>query len=149
MSTLNAKPTRGERLNNPGNIDRVAGATWKGQSPDQSADARFIVFTSPVWGIRALARVLLTYSHVYPQDTPRDIDTVREIVSRWAPPTENDTDAYVQAVAKTTGFLPDQTIDVTDPEVMASLVIAIIRQENGRNSYHRDEIEDGVQRALA
>lgn len=146
---MTTQPTREERINNPGGIERAPNTVWKGASPDQSADSRFVVFTSPVWGIRALARTLLTYSRVYPQDTPRDIDTVREIVSRWAPPTENDTDAYVQAVAKTTGFLPDQTIDVTDPEVMASLVIAIIRQENGRNSYHRDEIEDGVQRALA
>jgi hypothetical protein len=92
---------------------------------------------------------LLTYSRVYPQDSPRDIDTVREIVSRWAPPGENDTDAYIHAVAHTTGFLPDQAIDVTDPKVMSALVIGIVRQENGRNSYSLDVIEDGVSRALA
>jgi hypothetical protein len=107
------------------------------------------VFTSPVWGIRALARTLLTYSRIYPQDTPRDIDTVREIVNRWAPPVENDTGAYIAAVCKSTGFGPDQEIDVTDPDTMAALVVAICRQENGRLSYPVDVIEDGVQRALA
>jgi hypothetical protein len=149
VSTPRAKPTRGEANNNPGNIDRVKGVTWKGQNPDQSGDVRFIVFLSPVWGLRALARVLLTYSHVYPQNTERDIDTVREIISRWAPGGENDTEAYVNAVARITGYLPDQTIDVTDPKVMSALVVSIVRQENGRNVYHLDVIEDGVQRALA
>jgi hypothetical protein len=146
---VNDKPTREERINNPGGIERTRGTIWKGQNNDQSTDARFVVFTSAVWGIRALARTLLTYSRVYPQDSPRDIDTVREIVSRWAPPGENDTDAYIHAVANTTGFMPDQAIDVTDPKVMSALVIGIIRQENGRNSYHFDVINDGVQRALA
>jgi hypothetical protein len=143
------KPTRGERNSNVGNIERMAGTTWKGQSPDQSSDARFVVFTSPVWGIRALARTLLTYSRVYPQDTPRDIDTVAEIIRRWAPSTENDTAAYISAVCKSTGFGPDQPIDVTDKEVMEALVLAICRQENGRVNYPLDVIEDGVQRALA
>jgi len=118
-------------------------------SPDQSSDSRFVVFTSPVWGIRALAKVLLTYSRVYPQDTPQDIDTVREIINRWAPPVENDTGAYVAAVCKTLGVGPDDVIDVTDEAIMSGLVRAIIRHENGRVIYDADLIEDGVQRALA
>lgn len=142
-------PTRGEKNFNVGNIERVPGTTWKGQSPDQTADPRFVVFTSPVWGIRALAKVLLTYSRVYPQATPQDIDTVAEIIRRWAPNTENNTSAYIASVCKSTGFGPDQPIDVTDPDTMAALVVAICRHENGRLSYPVDVIEDGVQRALA
>jgi len=118
-------------------------------SPDQSGDSRFVVFTDSVWGIRALAKVLLTYSRVYPQDTPQDIDTVREIVNRWAPPVENDTGAYVNAVSKELGVSPDDEIDVTDEGVMKALVIAIIRHENGRMIYDDDVLTDGVQRALA
>lgn len=141
-------PTRGERNKNPGNIDRNA-TKWKGMSPDQSGDKRFVVFTDAVWGVRALAKTLLTYSRVYPQDTPQDIDTVREIVNRWAPPVENDTGAYVSAVAKEVGADPDDEIDVTDEVVMAALVKAIIRHENGRVIYADELIADGVQRALA
>ena len=142
------KPTRGERNFNPGNIERTS-TKWKGMSPDQSRDKRFVVFVSPVWGIRALARVLLTYSRVYPQDTPQDIDTVREIINRWAPPVENDTGAYVKAVAANVGVGPDEAIDVTDEWVMKALVTAIIKHENGRCIYDEDVLEDGVQRALA
>ena len=140
--------TRGERNNNPGNIDRNA-TKWKGMSPDQSGDSRFVVFTSPVYGIRALARNLLSYSRLYPQDTPQDIDTVREIINRWAPPVENDTGAYVNAVAKNCGVKPDDAIDVADEAVMAALVTAIIRHENGRVSYSAELIADGVAMALA
>ncbi|MCR4331896.1 MAG: hypothetical protein NUV34_04225 [Sulfuricaulis sp.] len=118
-------------------------------SPDQSGDSRFVVFTSPVWGIRALAKVLLTYSRVYPQDTPQDIDTVREIINRWAPPVENNTGAYVAVVCKALGIGPDDEIDVTDETTMQGLVRAIIRHENGRMIYDDDLIADSVQRALA
>ena len=140
--------TRGERNRNPGNIDRNT-IKWKGMSPDQSGDERFVVFTDSVWGIRALAKVLLTYSRVYPQDTPQDIDTVREIINRWAPPVENDTGAYVGTVAKALGVTPDEPIDVTDEGLMKRLVTAIIKHENGRVIYDEDVLTDGVQRALA
>lgn len=142
------KETRGERNRNPGNIDRN-NIKWKGMSPDQSGDSRFVVFTDSVWGIRALARVLLTYSRVYPQDTPQDIDTVREIINRWAPPVENNTGSYVNAVANAVGAGPDDEIDVTDEDVMRKLVVAIIKHENGRVIYDDEVIADGVQRALA
>lgn len=142
------QPTRGERNNNPGNIDRNA-TKWKGMSPDQSGDSRFVVFLAPVWGIRALAKTLLTYSRVYPQDTPQDIDTVREVINRWAPPVENDTGAYVKAVAADVGVGPDDHIDVTDESVMKALVIGIIKHENGRCIYDEAVIKDGVGRALA
>ena len=141
-------PTRGERNQNPGNIDRNA-TKWKGMSPDQSGDKRFVVFTSAVWGIRALARLLLTYSTLYPEGTTRDIDTVREIINRWAPPVENDTGAYVNAVAKEVGVGPDEAIKIDDDEVMLALVRAIIRHENGRVIYDDDLLRDGVGRALA
>lgn len=143
-----ATPTRGERNNNPGNIDRD-GTKWKGMSADQSGDPRFVVFQNPIWGIRALARNILTYSRVYPQDSPQDIDTVREIIDRWAPPVENDTGAYVLSVAAFVGVGPDQHIDLTDEEVMAKVVKGIIRHENGRIAYPDGLIAEAVGLALA
>lgn len=148
------KSTRGERNFNLGNIERVKGTVWKGQSPDQSGDPRFVVFTSSVWGVRALAKIILTYSRVYPQDTPQDIDTVREIITRWAPPknkgvVENDTFSYILAVSKELDVAPHEEIDVTDEETMKELVTAIIRHENGRVLVDEDVIADGVSRALA
>lgn len=146
--------TRGERNNNPGNIERVPGTVWKGQDPDQSGDSRFVKYIKPVFGIRALARILMTYSRLYPQDTPQDIDTVSEIISRWAPPkkggvVENNTAAYIRAVAAHLGVDPNATIDIADESIMQELVRAIIIHENGRCIYGDAEITDGVQRALS
>lgn len=136
-------PTRGERNANPGNIDRVAATHWQGQSADQSGDPRFVVFDSPEWGIRAIAKELLTYQ------TKHACGTIREIINRWAPPVENNTKAYIAAVATDCGVAPDDQIAVTDPETMQRLVKAIIEHENGRVIYSDAQIADGVSRALA
>ena len=139
--------TRGERNHNPGNIERNK-TKWQGMSEDQSGDSRFVVFSSPVWGIRALAKTLLTYSNKYAAGTPQDIDTVREFINRWAPPVENNTESYINAVAKALSVEPDEAIDITQPTVLKALVVAIIKHENGRCMYGDDVITQGVMKAL-
>jgi hypothetical protein len=81
--------TRGLRNNNPGNIDRNT-IKWQGMADDQSSDPRFVVFKAPVFGIRALAKTLLAYQNQH------GCKTIRQIINRWAPPSENKTEAYVQ-----------------------------------------------------
>jgi len=83
---------RGIRNHNPGNIRRSADP-WQGLAKDQNDDA-FFQFAEPKWGIRALARVLISY-----QDR-HGLRTVRGIVSRWAPPVENKTSSYIDHVAR-------------------------------------------------
>ena len=83
------KETRGIRNNNPGNIEKSKNNKWQGMAESQP-DKRFITFTSPEWGIRAIARILINYKDKY------DLDTVKKIISRWAPPSENNTGAYVK-----------------------------------------------------
>jgi hypothetical protein len=133
--------TRGERNNNPGNIDRNT-TKWQGMADNQSTDSRFVVFSAPVWGIRALAKVLLSYNKLY------DIKTVRGFIDRWAPPRENDTDAYVEHVAKQLSCEPDDNINISQPTILKALTVAIIRHENGRCIYSNDLITQGVQKAL-
>lgn len=127
--------SRGLRNNNPGNIDRKSGVTWRGMSPDQSADSRFVVFTAPEWGIRAMARVLKTYAG-------RGIDTIEEVIRTWAPPIENDTGAYVAAVSRSVGLPPNARIG---PEHMPALLAAIIKHENGSQPYSMDMIRRGIE----
>jgi hypothetical protein len=125
---------RGLRNNNPGNIERTA-TVWRGMSADQSGDSRFIVFSSPEWGIRAMARVLRNYIN-------RGQDTVREIINTWAPPSENDTGAYVRAVAASIGVDPDAR--VSDAQ-MPGLIAAIIKHENGSQPYPQELIARGIE----
>jgi len=125
---------RGLRNNNPGNI-RKSGTVWQGQSPTQT-DTDYIQFVSPEYGIRALVKVLNTYRNSY------KLDTVREIISRWAPPNENDTVSYINSVAAKLGIGPDTTIDFGTQ--MPALVKAIIHHENGVQPYSELTISRGI-----
>lgn len=114
--------TRGIRNNNPGNI-RHSTTAWQGQSKTQD-DPAFVTFTSAQFGVRALAKTLLTYFNAY------GLRTVTAIISRWAPPNENNTAAYIAAVADGVGAGPDATLNVDSVGVMLPLVKAIIQHEN-------------------
>lgn len=124
---------RGLRNNNPGNIRH--GAQWQGMSPTQT-DESFVTFISPEYGIRAIARVLMNYVNLY------GLDTVRKIVSRWAPSVENDTESYVSAVAAALGVNPDTKINVIAS--LPRLIPAIIKHENGLQPYPPDVISKGI-----
>lgn len=115
---------RGIRNYNPGNIERNA-TRWRGMAHDQSGDPRFVVFSHPAWGIRAIARTLITYQDKH------GLRTVRGIIQRWAPSSENDTAAYVESVSARLGVTPDASIDVYEYATMRALVEAIVRHENG------------------
>lgn len=122
---------RGIRNYNPGNIDRAPGVRWQGQAPDQT-DQRFVQFLDPRWGIRAIARVLITYQDKRRAADGSRIDSVREIVERWAPAHENDTSAYANQIAKALGVgVDDERVDVYDHATLRALVQAIVRHENG------------------
>ena len=134
--------TRGERNNNPGNIDRNA-TKWQGMCADQSGDPRFVVFETPEDGIRALAKVLLSYYRKH------HLNTVRGIITRWAPGNENNTEAYIAHVAKTLSVDADTPLVVDRPEVLEMLTTAIIKHENGRCNYDDATIVGAVDSALA
>jgi hypothetical protein len=124
--------TRGERNNNPGNINLRNGAgtviPWQGLSQTQT-DSRFAQFTDVTYGIRALHKNTMTMFG-------RGLNTVQSIISAYAPPGDNnDTAAYISAVCKSTGFTPTQTLDLTDLPTVSALCNAIIIHENGSNPY--------------
>ena len=132
---------RGIRNNNPGNIDRTA-ERWQGMAADQSSDTRFVVFSAPVWGLRALAKVLLSYQRKHGLRTPA------AIIGRWAPPVENDTGAYARQVAKALGVGVNDQIDLQRPEALQRILPAIVQHENGQQPYPSALIAEAVRLAL-
>jgi len=133
---------RGVRNRNPGNI-RKSADDWLGLSDNQD-DPSFFVFTEPVYGLRAIAKIVLKYQRKC------GLDTVRKIIDRWAPPTENDTASYAEAVAHDIGISPDEHVDfVANRNRLVSLVAAIVRHENGQNPYQGTMIKRAVDMALA
>jgi len=128
--------TRGIRNNNPGNI-RKSGVVWRGMAPPaEQTDSAFIVFSAPEWGIRALAKILVNYQDLH------GINTVRGIINRYAPPSENNTAAYVDAVARRVGASPDAPLDIR--RVLPELIAAIIKHENGVQPYSAATITRGI-----
>ena len=113
--------TTGIRNCNPLNIRRVAGTRWKGEvlHPDGGP---FVQFQSMEWGIRAAFCILSTYARKH------HIHCVRDIIRRWAPPSENDTRRYVSNVCAWTGFAPLQRLTQCE---WPQLVRAMARQESG------------------
>lgn len=132
---------RGIRNNNPGNIRYVEGITSTYQGCTGS-DGAFCIFDTPQNGLRALCVLLLTYQ------TLHGLNTVRGIINRWAPPVENNTSAYVVAVAKQSGLGEDIPLDLKSPGVLAPLATAIIQHENGQQPYLPALITDAAYRAM-
>ena len=134
---MNLRPPRGIRNNNPGNIRH--GQNWQGLNPDsRNIDPAFCVFKSPVFGIRALAKVLMNYKKIH------GLNTVRQIISRYAPPNENQTKAYIQTVAQQIGVYPDTVIDIEERGILTVFIKAVIRMENGIQPYSDELIQQGI-----
>lgn len=108
----------GLRTNNPGNL-RPGGRQARYATPEE--------------GIAALGDQLRRYGK-------RGWNTVSSILSRYAPPSENDTAAYVAAVSRATGFAPGQALDLNDARTLQKLSAAIIKHENGYNPYSDSQI---------
>ena len=115
--------SRGLRNNNPGNI-RLGNFRYKGEKA-KSSDSAFRQFESVEWGYRAMFVLLHTYA------TKRGCRTLRAMINRYAPPTENFTEGYLRCVTNTTHLSPDEPISTTDGAVMTAIVAAMSAVENG------------------
>lgn len=134
-----AEGARGVRNNNPGNLEASSSNPWVGQT---GSDGRFAKFETPEHGIRALGRNLISYQR-------QGIDTVGEIINRWAPPSDNnDTAAYIKAVCAQLGVTANQPLDASNPDTLQALCAAIIKHENGSQPYSTDQLSTGVSAAL-
>ena len=128
--------TRGVRNSNPGNL-RKSKDKWEGAIGD---DGAFVIFDSPESGVRALAKNLQSYGR-------QGYDSIEKIINRWAPPNENDTQSYINSVVAATGIPATQSLDLTNPDVLASLSEAIGFHETG-SRYNPEVYQQGVARAL-
>ena len=147
---------KGIRRNNPGNIEW--GDPWQGLAdPKDYPPDRFAAFVSAVYGIRALARTLITYFDKRKANDGSKIDSLQEIVERWAPAADNnDVDAYARQLAKLLpGIGPkDETLNLHDPVQLRAVVEGIILHENGRGPlktpntwYPAEVIDEALRRA--
>lgn len=119
---------RGIRNNNPLNIRK--GNNWKGERPDQ-VDKAFEEFSSMTYGIRAGFIIIRKYMSGYNGLTEK-FNTIEKIIRRWAPPTENSTQKYIDQVAKESGISPRLKLSFADKKSMCAIVSAMIHVECGQ-----------------
>lgn len=119
---INNYKSRGLRNCNPLNI-RI-GNTWRGERKINT-DGEFEQFISMEFGIRAAFILLRRYICHY------GLKSIRQIVARWAPRSENQTDNYVNLVAKYTGLDPDEPLQFDEVDVMVKVFNGMCLVENG------------------
>lgn len=115
---------RGIRNNNPLNIRHNRNNRWQGVYEIQT-DAEFVRFATMQFGIRAGFIIIRNYIKQGHKD-------VASIVSRWAPSSENNTEAYIRHVCEMSGLSPFQELNFEDKDTMVALVDAMIRVECGK-----------------
>ena len=109
-----AKLSRGLRNNNPGNI-RLSPTTYQGE----------VKSTDTAYGYRAMFVLLHTYQKKH------HLNTIADMISRYAPATENHTTAYIEAVSEWSGVPSTCHITTTNGDIMVPIVAAMARVENG------------------
>ena len=147
------KLPRGLRNNNPLNI-RHSASQWQGVRAEQT-DTAFVQFVSMAMGYRAAWRTLETYHKRF--EAKRMPFTPRNIIYRWAPPEENDSEAYLRTVCRLANLAgnaplvrPNRAHDRTDREKLINLLAAMTCVENGvkMEEVDRGAIERGLRKAF-
>ena len=120
---MTKKLPRGIRNCNPGNI-RINPDVFQGEI-NPSKDSAFKQFHTIAYGYRAIFVILRTYFRNY------KLDTIRKLITRWAPANENHTEAYIATVADRAGLSADEPVYPDNREIMIRIVAAISYVENG------------------
>ncbi len=124
---------RGIRNNNPGNLRVAPNAVGN--------DGAFAVFDKPDDGLAAMSRQLQLYGD-------RGNNTPYGIIHTYAPSSENNTQAYINAVTGETGFGAHEQLDLSDPATLKRMMAAMIRHENGSQPYSEKDIDSGINQSM-
>lgn len=116
---------RGIRNNNPGNL-RKTKEIWKGEIDEE--DTAFKTFKTPIDG---LAGLKLSIDKKF----RRGLNTIRQIITSYAPSTENDTVAYIKFISLHTGHSSNESLNLNNKETIKSIMRAIVLYENGQDPY--------------
>lgn len=117
--------TRGQRNCNPLNIRRGR-SRWYGLKPEtECRDTEFCEFSDMLWGVRAALKLLQNYIN------EGGCRTLKDIVYRWAPPSENISSVYLTYVSRRTSVAPGRLIEADDMDRLIAIVRAMSAYESG------------------
>lgn len=117
------KQTRGERNNNPLNIEYNKANNWQGRRKPRT-DERFEEFISVTYGIRAALIIIKSYIKKH------HINNLQSLIARWAPEHENNVSAYLNYVAYKSRVKEMEPIRWTDKNKICRIVQAMALYES-------------------
>ncbi|MBZ4040981.1 hypothetical protein [Flavobacterium hibisci] len=98
---------------------------WQGKiEHSKNPDKNFEQFENVYFGLRAMFKDLIN-------DINKGKNTVKLLISEYAPPNENDTNAYINSVARTLGVSPTQRLSEINTNFLLKLGRAILKVELG------------------
>lgn len=115
---------RGLRNNNPGNIRNSDEIDWTGEV-SLKKDNDFEEFEDIEHGYRAMFILVRNYI------LKHGLNTIRGIISRYAPAHENHTENYIDIVSNRSGIGADDVISADNREIMIRVIAAMSYVENG------------------
>lgn len=110
---------------NPLNIRYVSVNKWKGQCGQCQGFARF---RNEAYGFRAAYKLICNYIKA-------EYNTIEKIVSRWAPPCENNTSAYIAFVEDEIMIDRNQllfNVSIQDYWIIIEILRAMAKMECGK-----------------
>jgi len=114
---------RGIRNNNPGNI-RYGDFAYKNGATGRDSGG-FAIFPSMEAGVAAQRALLQNY-------LLQGNDTIRKVVSKYAPSSENDTSGYIAEVSRKLGVGADQKLSSANIDALSSAIFA--REVGAKNA---------------
>ena len=129
------KGARNWRNNNPGNLEFGDFAKSMGAV---GTDGRFAVFPDMQSGMKAKEELLFGARSKYVNLS------IADAIARYAPPIENNTDAYIKAITAATATTPNTTLNALNPSQRSAFLEAINRQEGLRPGDVFQAAEGGI-----
>lgn len=133
--------SRGMDLNNPFDLEVSQSFKWHGEIRP-SSDKVFCQFDTLLDGVRAGLKDLRN------QQTVHGLNNWTDIITKYAPPSENDTSAYIMAMCKGTGTYPKDYINLSDPTFLALAGKCVMIQEQGYNPCTDELLTQAVNEVL-
>ncbi len=141
-----ANEPRGIRNNNPGNLNYVG---QNGATLEEHSTPRFARFNSAFEGFAALGKQIKAYYNGTSKAAGyQKLQSVEDIISRFAPASENNTQAYINKLSKMLGVGRGDSLNIQDPQVLATLMNGITQIENGKNPYAPEMVLKAAQSAV-
>lgn len=136
---------RSFRNNNFGNLNFVGQEGASLEATPGNGKARFAKFNTPEEGFRALANQLSLYSEGKSKAAGyKKLNSVEDIISLYAPKSENNTSQYIDSLSKKMGVKASDQLNLKDPKVMTQLMRGIATIEGGNPQVSNDWIQKAI-----